>query len=414
MCTKKESYLIDNYGKNSTKAGRKKIWQLDSSFHCSIIGTCLTLIELRDLYRKTRMNEQISLSNYELHRSFVGVAGAPTYAARRLHKYLDHKYRTTIRRFDKVKLETELQALWGQAVKSSDVAATYWAVVTHPWASEALCHRVYGEVHMLSHLAGATIRVDSQELSQLRVLKKTLAQQLADIESKAKEQIKERDQKIAQQRERLTLTQTTLSELDKLRRFVATLEQEPLSLKLRKQVEEYAAKLANARLRAERAEAMVESLKQGSIENHDRQQTMEQQLAHLLAERDALEAALEKLLSPDCSACEDRTECSTGVNLCGRCILYVGGRSRQCANFRVLVERQNGRFIHHDGGLNDGPLRLKSILPQADVVLCPLDCVSHDAVNRVKQYCKRHRKHLVFLPQSSLAAFTRGLNELTI
>jgi hypothetical protein len=45
-------------------------------------------------------------------------------------------------------------------------------------------------------------------------------------------------------------------------------------------------------------------------------------------------------------------------------------------------------------------------------VLCPLDCVSHDAANRVKQFCKRHGKQLVLLPTASLAAFTRVLNEL--
>jgi hypothetical protein len=41
---------------------------------------------------------------------------------------------------------------------------------------------------------------------------------------------------------------------------------------------------------------------------------------------------------------------------------------------------------------------------------CPLDCVSHDAADRIKRFCERHTKLLVFLPRASLAAFNRGLN----
>jgi hypothetical protein len=36
--------------------------------------------------------------------------------------------------------------------------------------------------------------------------------------------------------------------------------------------------------------------------------------------------------------------------------------------------------------------------------------VSHDAMQRVKRFCERNTKQLVFLPRASLAAFNRGLN----
>ena len=193
---------------------------------------------------------------------------------------------------------------------------------------------------------------------------------------------------------------------------MAALESDPLPSRLRRLVEELEGKLTSKRARAERAEANAESWQKMAIENGDRHLHLEGQMAELHAERDALEATLAQLLAPDCSSCATQEGCRSDTNLCGRCILYVGGRSRQCAQFRTLVERQNGQFIHHDGGLHGGRLRLGSLLPQADAVLCPLDCVSHDAENRVKQFCKRHGKRLVLLPRSSLAAFTRGLNEL--
>lgn len=72
----------------------------------------------------------------------------------------------------------------------------------------------------------------------------------------------------------------------------------------------------------------------------------------------------------------------------------------------------NGRFIHHDGGREDGRQLLGTILPQADVVLCPLDCVSHDAVNRIKRFCSKHAKQLVFMQRVCLSAFARSLTQV--
>jgi hypothetical protein len=357
---------------------------------------------------------QTPLTDYELHRSFVGVAAEPGYAARRLHKHLDQKYRTAIRRFARAQSDTVLETLWGEAVESGDLAGAYWALVTHPRASDELLDRVYGEVHMLSHLAGAAVRVDMQELTRLRGLTGALTRQLADAESKATAQLAGRDRTIRQLQERLARAQAAVAELDVLRGRLVAIESEPLAFSLQKQVEEYATKLTHERIRAERAEAGASEWERMAVKQGDRQMRLEGQVAELRAEREALEATLEGLLPSDCSTCTDREGCFTDINLSGRCILYVGGRARQCGRFRALVERQNGRFIHHDGGLHDGRLRLGSILPQADVVLCPLDCVSHDAASRVKQFCKRHGKRLVLLPRSSLAAFTRGLNELAV
>ena len=124
-----------------------------------------------------------------------------------------------------------------------------------------------------------------------------------------------------------------------------------------------------------------------------------------------LETTLERLLSPRSGNVDDAdaTVC-TGPDLVGRCVLYVGGRQSLCAHFRELVERRNGHFIYHDGGREDARAQLWDVVQQADAVLCPLDCVSHDAVHRIKRFCERNTKPLVLLPRASLAAFNRGLN----
>jgi hypothetical protein len=412
MCINDDCHPIESKDDFSCRAGRKKLWHLDGSFHCSIIGTCLSVQDLKDLCRKMQITVQVPLTDYELHHSFVNIAGNASPAARRLHKHLDRKYWTTILRFTRAHSASMLETLWEEAVESGEFAGAYWALATHPQASVDLLERVYGEVHMLSHLAAAAVRLDRQEFDRLQRLNRRLKEKLVDVESESRVQVMERDAAISQLHGSLAQAQAAAKELDKARARLAAMESEPLSLRLRKQVEDYAAKLAGERVRAERAEANVSEWKQLAMRHSDRHQHLAGQLAELQAERKALEATLERLLSLDCNTCMDRDDCLTDINLSGRCILYVGGRARQCAHFHALVERQNGRFMHHDGGLHGGRLRLGSILPQADVVFCPLDCVSHDAANRVKRFCKNHGKQLVFLPKSSLAAFTRGLNEV--
>jgi hypothetical protein len=201
-------------------------------------------------------------------------------------------------------------------------------------------------------------------------------------------------------------------DLDQAHEQLTALERDALALRLRKQVEDYAAMLASERLRAERAEASASEWRQLAMRHGDWHQHLSGQLADLQAEREALETMLERVLLEDCGTCRERDDCLAGNNLCGRCILFVGGGTRQSTHFHALVERQNGRFVHHDGDLNGDRPPLDTILPQADVVFCPLDSVSHDAANRVRQFCKHHEKRLVMLPSASLAAFTRGLNEL--
>lgn len=76
------------------------------------------------------------------------------------------------------------------------------------------------------------------------------------------------------------------------------------------------------------------------------------------------------------------------------------------------MEQNGGQFLHHDGGIGDGHARLASLLPKADAVLCPLDCISHDAMYRIKKFCKHNGKPLALLPRASLSAFTAGLHQV--
>ncbi len=393
------------------RTGRRKIWELDSAFHCSLIGTCLSVEELRLLCRKLQIVSSAPLGDYELHHSFVAAVGKNCHAARRLSKFLDRKYRQEIRAYN-VAPEAQLEECWRASVAGGNPAGTYWALATHARTPAALLDRAYGEIHMLSHLAGAAARVDRRESQRLRRSAELFRKQQAALRARARLREAEREELLAQTQQRLVRAREQLHRQGEKQRRQAP-EATPVAMRLRQQVEHYAAKLAEARKRAESAAAEALQWKQMAVKQGDRLLRMERRLVEAQTERDALEQALETRLAGAAMTCELERGESGKVNLCGRCILYVGGRDRLCARFRQLVEGNNGRFLHHDGGLHEGRLRLGSLLPQADAVLCPLDCVSHDASKRIRQFCKRHGKKLVLLPRCSLAAFARGLSELT-
>ena len=121
----------------------------------------------------------------------------------------------------------------------------------------------------------------------------------------------------------------------------------------------------------------------------------------------ALEAVLRAGIGGGASVAEAETP---AIDLSGRRVAYVGGRDAAVRHFRALVERANGQFAHHDGGLEDGAQRLDRVLTRADLVLCPVDCVSHGACLRAKTFCKRTAKPFVPLRGASLSSLAAGLH----
>ena len=99
--------------------------------------------------------------------------------AKLTHKTLDRKYRTAIDRFRRAKSETQVGELWSRALADGNVPGPYWALMTHPRSTPALMIRAFGEVHMLSHLAGATNRADIRRLRTLEGERQELSEQLA-------------------------------------------------------------------------------------------------------------------------------------------------------------------------------------------------------------------------------------------
>ena len=408
VCEKTELLTIQ------PKYNRKKIWELDIHLHCSVIGTCLSLKELRKLCSKARITFASNITTHDLHTSFVTAAGEKTYLTQLLQKHLDRKYHLVIQQFSRLTCDSALESLWKKSVSEGDVAAAYWAIVTSPIPSIALLGEIFGEVHMLSHLSGASLRMDMQAFKKLRRQVPALETDL----NKMKMESHQRQQAHEKTARELNLQLGTMRvEAEKFKQIEQQLrecQQNISQSRLHKQLKETETQFTRLQKQHETSANQADEWHQKTIKEQRYNKDLRQQILEIKAERNALEKVVEQLLEPECKRCSHNDQYSNNSDLEGRCIMFVGGRYRQCSHFRALVEHQNGRFVHHDGGLENSRAQLGKTLSQADVVVCPLDCMSHAAMNTVKQHCEKMAKQLVLLPHASLSAFSKGLEGIAV
>ncbi|UCV20906.1 DUF2325 domain-containing protein [Ferribacterium limneticum] len=101
----------------------------------------------------------------------------------------------------------------------------------------------------------------------------------------------------------------------------------------------------------------------------------------------------------------------TGANLAGKCVLCVGGRTGSIDGYRQIVEQRGGRFLHHDGGLEESLHRIDGFLAAADLVICQAGCISHNAYWRVKEQCKRTGKPCLYMKNGGASGLSRLIDQ---
>lgn len=98
--------------------------------------------------------------------------------------------------------------------------------------------------------------------------------------------------------------------------------------------------------------------------------------------------------------------------LTGWSILCVGGRIKFYPEYARLIENYGGRFNAFHGDSNNHLEHLPKLLKKADMIICPVDCVNHDAFLAVKYYCKYSGKPCVLLDRSEVNTFSTGIHML--
>ncbi|HKU97284.1 MAG TPA: DUF2325 domain-containing protein [Vineibacter sp.] len=318
-------------------------------------------------------------------------------AAKLLHKALDKRHRPVINQFDAAKTVEQVRTLWQAAVKRGEIPGAYWAALTHPATNEALIRDVFGDVHMLSHLVGAANRADIRRLSVLEAENGELREKLYRQQEQLREGLTSRDAKIRDLSDLLArrITEDVAcrgesgsdTEQATLSKLVGDLDRRLTSEKNRRALLEKRLEQALVDLRHERARH--EAAAHGEA-------VLRQELA----------AVEKRLLSPQ--ADDDRMS-EVSASLQGLALLYVGGRPNQLNHLRAFSEQRGFTFLQHDGGVDDRTGLLAGLVSRADVVMFPVDCVSHEAVAIVKRLCRQAAKPYVPLRSAGISAFVAAL-----
>jgi hypothetical protein len=371
---------------------RTKIWEFNTNLHCSIIGTCLSTGELRQVLKKFGVASG-DCTDHDLHSVAVTLAGRHDDAAKQLHKALDHRHKLAVNQFARADSEAALRTLWRDVVRRGDIPGAYWATLTHPLCNQAIIREAFGEVHMLSHLVGSANRADIRRLCLLEADKAVLEAKVARQQQALHEAVVSRDRQIHELRQSLAdrivsdATAGAATDTTALHSLVADRERRLAAEARRRATLEERCQAMQAERDAERAARVA----------------AERTCEVLRRELEAVEASLAVPLEDAPSRRLDNVT-----------LLYVGGRPNQVASMRSMVEGLGATFLHHDGGVENHSNLLAGLVSQSDLALFPVNCISHDAANMVKSLCRQAGKRFIPLRSASVTSLLAALQALAV
>lgn len=378
----------------STAAAPKKrlrIFEITGGLQCSIIGTCLNHDDLLKAAERCSISIAPSTSAYDVHSYFVSEASQDTASARHLNKVLERRYEGIIRKVGRCTTAQCLEALWTAEFAAGRVSGAYWAFLSHTHVSDELRHRIFGEVHMLSHVLGRSTH-------QTAVKASDYAERITELEERVARQRQHQAEALAQRDEKIVRLERSLAvvEAGRVESAEARGATERGGARGSRVMQRRERAVVVARERARRAEAEVEELQ-------NRVRRLE--LVNRSLAADTLPAPSQDC--PGAAACDALVQAGEI-----RRILYLGGRTGAVEQLRQIAERAQAAFIHHDGGLERGVARIEPLVEGCDAVFCPIDCISHSACQRAKLLCRKLGKAFVPLRSSGATTFERALATL--
>lgn len=386
---------------------RTKLWQLDHDYHCSLIGTCLSLEEVRRLMRPFYSENIDTAHPYELHTAIVTMISYSDYRSKKIQNYLNKKFKKEINKTRKMNAD-ELISEWKCVLGSAEIIGAYWAIMLHPCANHAIKRGLFGDVHMQSHMSGATIRVNLKRLKWLESERKVFKTEIKSQLSKY--------QKLQTDVNRLKTTiQNKNGNISELESQVKVLINSNDSLV----IESKSINKKKLHIQVEKLTAKIDhQLKE--IEHYKKSKVQYDQLVselnyQLKMQKQAIEEYegetehLHYLLSQ--KKVDNKRQYKT-KGLCGQCVLYVGGKASLIPYYRELIESRAGVFLHHDGGIEKNTQDLSLSLNRADLVIFPTNCISHDAVWKIKRSCKKQQKPYQYLKSPGLFSLSSVLEKI--
>lgn len=445
------SLFLNPVKKNTT-------WRIEPVFTCPLVGFCLTPVEQRRLLKQASINAE-KFDAFVIHELLVNGLQVDSPFSQRIIRFFERKFENTYAYARKLDDQAFLEE-WRKAFSSGNYIGLIWIAATRQDLMAQSKTKVYGDVHMSMHgTAEAQIqaqqRVDNAEKSAER-----FRLRITDLRNKAGEQKQKLDAEtklnrvaqaeIAHLRQQVQRLQDKLAASEQgSQDYLGENEQdkhhEQQVCSHRCPVTSHAQTGTNAHnisawsLRGPLLEKENEALRNALERAAEREARLQEQLAAQMQEwhqytnnavatmaenASAIMHEVSAEMAESCPLNKESTVCHKTCcraicegdscpqsEDCARRVLIVGGIARMEALYRDLIERQGGTLDYHDGAMRSGTQSLKKSLQRADVVLCLVNCNSHSACLKVKDFAKKYRKRLHMLHNGSLSTVSRVLQE---
>ncbi len=385
------------------------IWEIETHFKCPVIGAVLSVEKHQQILKKCGYNV-LNIKPYEYHQLLMSRLSEENNVSIKVNNYLRSKARKYMLAVHE-KSESEIRKLWKEQSRSGNVGPLMYAIVSYEDTDIELLQDVYGEVHMQAHA----------NMTQVYDIRKKLATADESIQREINKsgQKKEEIKKLAQ------TYKTILKHNQKL---------EHKNLELKRQLCKIESKINPSHSLADDNDRLREELQQMKTQLYGKDEkirikerekrSLQIEVFSLKQEKTMLEEQMQALIeglnimdpsessnhsSGNCSGENCTEEKCAQYQICAERIFIIGGITKMKPYYRDIVEKAGGKFDYHDGYLKNSNANLEARVKRSDLVICPVNCNSHNACLKVKKLCNQHNKQLKILSSSSLSAITHAL-----
>ncbi len=367
---------------------QKKMWELQHTTICKVVGMALDLEDLKKISRKfgLRSHDSPHQEEFILHSAVVRLCGEENRISRHVQKLIEHRFSRYARRLvHHAPQDITEFVLKGAAEFQVPLWAIVWHLATrHLVNGEQLQTTLFGFIHVLEH----------------RLVK--------DFWEQAST---EQDKREIEQREEVTGLRR---ELIKLRSAHNRLERANEGLRNRlvqtgSSFKPTSPSPMNEGLRCSSfQERKIERLRLLLAEAREKNRELEEECSQSKKQMEALTRELLAHETANCTSGDESSRetcpCPSRHSLNGKRIAMVGGIDSLEAHYRELVEQSGGEFCRHDGRCCRGERKLEECIRNADLVVCPISVNSHFGAGGVKRVCKRHGINCCFPDSAGVGA----------
>lgn len=378
------------------------IWEIETHFKCPVIGAMLSVEKHKSILKKCGYDVK-KMKDYEYHQQIMAKLHDENNVSVKVNNFIRNRARKLMIHIAGLP-DPDVRTLWKEHLETGNIGPMMYAVISYKNPDTDFLHDVFGEVHMLAHA----------NMTQVFEIRQKLA--------RADENLLRQNKKIALKNDTLnTLVAGRKSDTGKIALLQA--ENEQMKKKIQEQENMFhpekksgnticclEQKIANLEgyLKTEQEKSRISEREKRSLQinlfsSKNENEFIKKELQSMIAE-------FKSWQPPDCS---NQNNCSEDTcpryQLCAKRVFMVGGITKMESFYRRIVENAGGKFDYHNGYMKNANTNFEAMVKRCDVVLCPVNCNSHNACLKVKKLCNRHNKQLKILSTSSLSAVSQAL-----